>query len=123
LLALLVLLLISWTSVQAARPIENRDTASYIIVGTVNAVYLQETKGYRNYIIELLVEQVIKGEGLNKGDFFRAFCYRRKEGAAGLEFDTQGHMTVPKEGQRVKVFVNQASGQNEGTYPDWVDIL
>ena len=80
-------------------------------IGTVNAVYLQETKGYWNYVIELLVEQAAKGEGLKKGDFFRAFCYQRKEGAAGLEFDTEGHKTVPKEGQRVNVFVNQAGGQ------------
>jgi hypothetical protein len=121
--ALLVLLLIFWTLVQAARPIENRDDASYIVIGTVKAVYLQETKGYRNYVIELLVEQATKGEGLRKGDFFRAFCYQRKAGAAGLEFDTEGHKTVPKEGQRVKVFVNQAGGRYEGIYPDWVDIL
>jgi hypothetical protein len=120
LVGLFVLLLLPWTEVPAMRPIENPDNAYYVVIGTVRAVHMQETKGYRNYTIELTIEQVTKGDGLKKGDSFLASCYQRKKGVDGLEFDSAGHKTVPKEGQRVKVFVKQTG---EGIYPDWVDVL
>jgi hypothetical protein len=120
---LFVLLLLPCTEVPAARPIESRDNAYYVFIGTVRAVHMQETKGYRDYIVELIVEQVTKGDGLKKGASFLAFCYQRKQGVDGLEFDSAGHKTVPKEGQRVRVFVKRADGRNEGIYPDWMDVL
>lgn len=108
---------------RAARPVEKREQADYVIAGAVTAVYSRETTGYREYVIDIRVEQVEKGGGIKKGNTFRAYCYQRKEGKGGLEFDTAGHNTVPKEGQRVKAFVNRAGGRNEGVYPDWIDIV
>jgi hypothetical protein len=105
------------------RPIESREQADYVISGLVTAVYGRETTGYRDYVIEIRVEQVEKGASIARGDTFRAFCYQRKEGKGGLEFDTAGHDTVPKEGQRVKAFVNRAGGRNEGVYPDWIEVV
>ncbi len=105
------------------RPVEKREQADYIVSGVVTAVYGRETRGYQEYVIEMMVEHVEKGAGIKKGDTFRAFCYQRKEGKGGLEFDTAGHNMVPKEGQRVKAFVNRAAGRNEGVYPDWIDIV
>ena len=115
--------LLSAAMARADRPVQKREAATYVVSGTVQAVYVRETKGYREYIVELTIEQVGKGEGLQKRDCFRAFCYQRKQGAGGLEFDTAGHKTIPQEGQRVQVFVNRANGRNEGVYPDWVDVL
>lgn len=106
-----------------ARPAEKREQADYVILGVVAAVYTRETTGYRDYIIEIKVEQIEKGAGIKEGGPFRAFCYQRKEGKSGLEFDTAGHNTVPKEGQRVKAFINRAGGRNEGVYPNWIDIV
>lgn len=108
---------------RAARPVEKREQADYAISGAVTAVYSRETTGYREYVIDIRVEQVEKGAGIKQGNTFRAYCYQRKEGKGGLEFDTAGHNTVPKEGQRVKAFVNRAGGRNEGVYPDWIDIV
>ncbi len=105
------------------RPIEKREQADYILSGVAAAVYARKTTGYWEYIVEITVEQVEKGAGIKTGDPFRAFCYQRKEGKGGLEFDTAGHNTVPKAGQQVKAFINQAGGRNEGVYPDWIDIL
>lgn len=123
---LAVKLLAAWvvavSPAKADRPIEIRDKASHIVTGVVEAVYVQQTKGYSNYIVEIKVEEVEKGAGVAKGDTFRAFCYQRKAGAGGLEFDTAGHDVVPKEGMRVKAFVKHQSGRNEGVYPDWVDV-
>lgn len=105
----------------ADRPNQKRENADYVVVGKVGAVYVRNTEGYREYIIELSVEAVEKGEGLKKGDTLRAFCYQRKEGKGGLEFDSAGHSAVPKEGQRIKAFVNRDRGRHEGVYPNWFD--
>lgn len=105
------------------RPIEKREEADYVVAGVVTAVYTRETAGYRDYIVEIRVETVVKGAGIRQGDSFRAFCYQRKEGKGGLEFDSPGHDTVPREGQRVRAFVNGEGGRNEGVYPDWIDII
>ncbi len=107
----------------AARPVEKREQAEYVVSGEVTAVYSRETAGYREYIVEIEVAEVEKGSGIRNGDTFRAFCYQRKEGKGGLEFDTAGHTTVPKEGQQVKAFANRADGRNEGVYPNWIDIV
>jgi hypothetical protein len=122
-LLVVVVALLGGRPVQAMRPVESREQADYVVSGVVTAVYGRETTGYREYVIEIIVEQVEKGTGIKKGDTFRAFCYQRKKGKGGLEFDTAGHKTVPKEGQRVKAFVNRAGGRNEGAYPDWIDII
>ncbi len=110
-------------TIQAMRPIEKRENADYVISGTVAAVYIRETKGYRDYVVEISVEKVEKGSDIRTGDIFRALCYQRKPGMGGLEFDTAGHKTVPKEGQRVTAFVMRLGGRNEGVSPDWIDIL
>jgi hypothetical protein len=115
--------LLSVGPVKADRPVQKRSRADYVLTGLVTAVYSHDTKGYRQFIVEVRVEKVQKGAGLKKGDLFRAFCYQRKEGVNGLEFDTAGHKTVPTEGQRVTIYVNHARGLNEGVYPDWVDVL
>lgn len=119
---LLMVLALDVTLVPAARPNQKREQADYVVTGVVTAVYSQETTGYRNFIVEIKVEEVEKGDGIKKGDTFRAFCYKRTA-RASIQFDTAGHTTVPEEGQRVKAFVNRARGRNEGVYPNWIDIL
>jgi hypothetical protein len=108
---------------QAARPVQERQKADYVLSGLVTAVYGHESLGYKEYIVEIKVEQVDKGMGIKKGDTFRAFCYQRKEGKASIEFDSAGHKAVPKEGSRIKVFVFHSQGRSEGCYPDWFDVL
>jgi hypothetical protein len=122
-LTLLAVVAVAIQPAKADRPTQKRDKADYVVSGTVNAVYARDTKGYKQYIVEIRVEQVDKGARLKKGDIFRAFCYQRKEGFGGMEFDTSGHKAVPKEGQQIKAFVNSGSGYNEGVYPDWFDVI
>lgn len=109
-------------ALQAERPTEKREQADYVLSGKVTAVYKHESEGYREFIVEIKISQVTKGDGIKKGHTFRAMCYQRKENKGGLEFDTAGHSVVPKEGQQITVFVNRADGRNEGVYPNWVDI-
>jgi hypothetical protein len=122
-LTLLTVVAVAVRTAQADRPDEGRKQADYVISGTVHAVYVQDTKGYRMYVVEIKVEEVEKGARLKKGDTFRAFCYQLKEGFGGLEYDTAGHTAVPKVGQRIKAFVKDGRGRNEGIYPDWFDVI
>jgi hypothetical protein len=109
---------------QAERPDEARKSADYVIFGTVQAVYVQDTKAYRKYIVEIKVQGVEKGTRLKKGDTFRAFCYQRKKGFGGEgEYDAAGHTAVPRLRQRIKAFVKDGRGYNEGIYPNWFDVI
>jgi hypothetical protein len=121
--ALLLVSALSVGVVRAERPTQKRENADYVVTGTVTAVYSQETDGYRNYVIDIRVDKVEKGAGIKKGELFRAFCYQRKPGKGGLKYDSRGHTQVPKEGQKVKAFVNRARGLYEGVYPNWFDVL
>lgn len=124
LLVVAVLALATSVPAWAARPIESRDKATYVLTGRVQAIYARETPGYRQFIVELKVENVIKGEGVEPGDTFRAFCYKLREDVEPSEtFDTMGHKIIPRIGQRVRIYVNNGRGHNEGVYPDWVDVL
>ena len=110
--------------VHAARIEQKRENADYVLTGKVTAVYTLEGQGYNNYIVEIKVADVEKGDGIKKGDYFRAFCYQPNgKGHLSPFDDHHGHKIVPKYGQEVKVFVNRAGGRNEGVFPNWVDIL
>lgn len=119
---LLVVSLFAVEPVRAERLHQKREQADYVVSGVVTAVTSHESAGYRNYVIEIRVEEVEKGAGIKKGETFRATCYRRTA-KASLQFDSAGHTTVPREGQQVKAFVMRAGGRNEGVYPNWIDIL
>lgn len=120
---LFVIAAFSVRPVQAARATQSREKADYVLSGLVMAVYTLEGQGYNNYIVEIKVGDVEKGDGIKKGDYFRAFCYQPNgKGKLSPFDDHHGHKIVPKQGEEVKVFVNRAGGRNEGVYPNWVDI-
>jgi hypothetical protein len=107
----------------AERLPEKRENADIVVTGTVERVYQHESEGYYHYIVELKIEEVEKGENIQPGGTFRAFCYDRKPAAPGSQLSpgSRGHNVIPSESQRIRVFVN--SGSNEGIYPDWADVL
>ena len=120
-----VMLLLSTAMARAGRPNEKRETASYIFSGKVMAVYATGYLGpkdnpSRDFIVEIKVDEVTKGERLKKGDTFRAYCYQNK---SPQPFETRGHTRVPEAGQRIRAYVNDGRGRNEGVYPDWFDVL
>lgn len=120
-LALLVLACLA-TTARADRPPERRSDATYVVTGTVEAVYTADDGEYRRHIVALRIEAAEKGPGLKKGEILYASCYQRKPDAPGINWDS-GHDLVPKVGTRVKAFVNRGDGRNEGVFPNWVDVL
>ncbi len=119
--ALLILAAFAATA-RADRPVENRSEATYVVTGTVAAVYADDGGEYRGYVVAIRIDGVEKGPGLKPGETLYAYCYRRKPDAPGINWDP-GHDVVPKVGARVRAFVNRGDGRNEGVFPNWVDVL
>jgi hypothetical protein len=115
------ILMASVAAVQAARVEETRERAAYVLTGKVQAVYIACTPEHGSYIVEMKVDEVIKGANVKKGDTFRASIYQHKT-RDGI-WDTPGHKIVPKAGDKATIYVKDDHGRNEGIYPDWIDIL
>jgi hypothetical protein len=109
-------------SLYAERPPEDRQDASHVMTGTVEGVYLWQTPRYNYYVIKLRVEKVERGPRIRPDDVFYASCFQRRKNAP-REPSPQGHTHVPQLNQRIKVYVNDRHGENEGVYPDWFDVL
>jgi hypothetical protein len=101
--------------VSAERPVQKRDRADYVLSGPVTAVYARDTKGYWQFIVEIRIEKVYKGSGLKKGDTFRAFCYQRKKGFGGLQYDTPGTSWFRRRASRSKSSSTASAGATRGS--------
>jgi hypothetical protein len=116
------------TTVQAERAPEERSKATHVLTGTVEAVFVSESKTVRSYIVAINIESMDKGDGYKEGERFYASCYQRKKSDKVLDKNEllaydPGHDLVPEIGQRIKVFVHRRGGKFEGVFPDWVDVL
>lgn len=107
----------------ADRPNESRNAASHVIVGEVVAVYVSETKSYKHYAVAIEIEQVERGRELLQQEVVYVTCYQRKPGQSSLDADSEGHLSVPTAGKRVRVFLQGQRGRYEGLYADWMDVL
>jgi hypothetical protein len=120
---------------------EDRRGATHVILGTVAGVYSREEKGTRNFLVEIAIEKVEKGDGFRPGGTFYVGCYLwipdyykgkklTKEDENHLAFRGSDYGAVPKEGDRVRVyakhdaiFANGRPGKYSGVYPDWFDVV
>ena len=116
----------------AERAPEDRDEATHIAVGKVEAVYSRTEKGFHYYLVEIAVEKATKGEGLKAGDTLYARCYRwnsdyyKDKTEAEKKRALLSHSSYggpPKEGERVRVYLKRQSGKYVGVYPEWYDVL
>jgi hypothetical protein len=110
------------TTVRADRPTEKRSEATYVVSGVVEGVFTSDGGEYRGYVVAIRIDAIEKGPGLKQGEVLYASCYQRKPDAPGINWDP-GHDLVPKVGARIRAFVNRGDGRNEGTFPNWVDVL
>jgi hypothetical protein len=105
----------------AERPKESPDSASHIVTGTVSKVFSREGKSTDEYLVQVRIDGIEKGEGYRKGGYIYAYAFRRTSDKA--EPAAAGHTSVPKEGQRIKAWIKRGSGQMEALYPDWFEAL
>ncbi len=62
-LAAALVLCFAVSATLAERPTEKREDADIVLTGRVSAVYARDTLGYRDYIIEVKVDEVTRGRG------------------------------------------------------------
>jgi hypothetical protein len=101
-------------------PRESREKADYVVSGVVEGVFARDSGHYNHYVVELRVDSVETGIGLEKTKTLYVSCFRRKA-TARPETAASGHELPPKEGQRIKAFVKNGKGKHAGIYPDWYD--
>jgi hypothetical protein len=118
----------------AERAPEERSTASHVIIGKVEGVYVRETPSTRDYIVEIAIEKVEKGKGPRAKSTVYVGCYlwntsegkgkklsskdKKRKAMRGPAYDG-----VPKEGDRVKVWAKWKDGKYFGVFPSWYDVL
>lgn len=106
----------------AEREVEPPDAASHVVTGSVQRVFTRSGENDREYVVQIRVDGVEKGEGYQKGDYIYAYAFKRKPDAP-LEPAASGHDSVPVEGQRVRARIKRGNGLMEALYPFWYDVL
>ena len=132
-------------------PLEKKSEATHIVTGEVKALYSwnKETNLYgpgtilTQFLIEIEVQSVEKGEGLKAGELVYVRSWRLKRiGANGWSRDTDGtirvtavgpngHFVIPQKGERIRAFLAYgeyaATAQTDNAYavvyPNGIDVL
>jgi hypothetical protein len=100
---------------------ESRDEATDVFTGKVVSVYKQTTRSHDQYVVEIAVDKVEKGDTARSGATVYTFCFKKRP-----DFDKPtgaGHKLIPEIGQQLKVYIKHDNGRNSGIYPDWADVL
>lgn len=117
-LIILILSAVGISNLTAERMDGLRSEATYALTGEVMHIYVSSTEKYLHYIVELEIGSVERGKGIQAGERFYVYSFKRKVGAPLEEF-ARGHKDHPKVGETIRAFVNRADGKNEAVYPDW----
>jgi hypothetical protein len=110
----------------AERPTEPRESASYVVTGTVSKLFTRDPgddSEFVDHIVQIRIEGVERGDGYGKGDFIYTSVMRRKPGARTDLPGIGGHRGLPEEGQRIRAWIKHARGKMEGLYPRWFEVL
>ena len=130
----------AWAERIPLSPEDKAKEATHIVTGVVKAVFSREAetttygKGTleTHYLLEIEVQGVEKGKGLEKGDIVYARCWRlKKHGAAGAMPGPSGHFGIPSGGERVRAFLAKGpygpTGQGDNgwavVYPNGIESL
>jgi hypothetical protein len=122
------------TTAPAERAPESKKSATHVVIGTVEGVYLREADGTRHYLVEIAIEKPLKGTGLKPGGTLYVGCYLwgqsknkgkklSKKEEKRLIMRGAAYDGVPKEGQRIRVYAKGQGGKYVGVYPSWYDVL
>jgi len=137
----IVLLTASWSAAERVPldPEQLKKESTHIVTGVIKAKYGRdvESKLYgagsveTQYVVEIEIDAIEKGDELKPKDFVYGRCWRlKKHGALGLVPGPSGH-SIPDEGQRVRVYLARGkyspTGQNDRgfavVYPNGFETL
>lgn len=118
---LLVLATIS-VEVRAERRPDSPSDASIVVTGSVEKIFHRDTTEQHQYMVQIRIEKVEKGDNLKVGEWLPVYCFQRKADAPRRPAES-GHKAVPTEGQRIRALAKSRRGILEGLYPDWFSVL
>jgi len=118
----LILLAALAANMYAERPKESPDKTTFVVTGTVKKVFERNAGSYFEYMVQIRIEEVKKGENLKPKQYIYAYSFRRKPDAP-LEPSASCHIKPPKEGQRIRAHIKHNRGTMEGIYPNWFEVL
>lgn len=119
-LVLVVVAFCAWA--RAERPTEPVSKADYIVVGKVTKVFHRDFSSQDQYVVQIRIEEIEKGEGYRPRDFIFAYAFQRKSGLPP-EPSASGHSAIPEEGQRIRARIKRGNGEMEALYPEWFEVL
>lgn len=102
-------------------PAALRKHASHIVVGKVNAIYsrvrMHGKMRVTNYIAEVKVKAVEKGEGIGEGSlqYVRYWSQEWTGGFEDMPVGTSGHRGLPGEGETVRIYLARNSNDGFGS--------
>ena len=130
-LVVILVLLVSTHHSWAARLPEKRESATHILSGLVQRVYVEKTMAdseFQGVIVEIRVDTMEMGTGFKRGDLVHVLFYEPNPSyrPTGVPRGPNGggpHRYVPKKGEIVKVFLKGRHGNYSAVWPDGVDVL
>jgi hypothetical protein len=133
-LAALSTLCFSHSITHAERAPEEKSAASHVVVGVVEGVYVRKENGTFYYMVEIAIEKVEKGEGIKAGGTLYVSCYRHdpnwlrgkdlsEKEKKEFAFRGSSYESVPKEGERIRVYAKQWGSKYSAIFPSWYDAM
>ena len=104
-------------------PADPRESATYVVAGKVTKVFARDNDGFTDFVVQIRIDDIEKGEGYRSGDFIYAYAFKRKAGGSTGEPGIGGHREIPKEGQHIKAWIKHAKGRMDALYPKWFEVL
>ncbi|MGC1275319.1 MAG: hypothetical protein WBC44_16555 [Planctomycetaceae bacterium] len=120
--SVLVIVVACCAWLRAERPTEPVSKADFVVVGKVTKVFHRDFSSQDEYVIQIRIEEIEKGEGYRLRDLIFAYAFQRKPGLP-LEPSASGHIAIPEEGQRIRARIKRGNGEMEALYPEWFEVL
>ena len=105
----------------AERAPEDRNTATVIVRGSVEAIDEWWSLEFDYYRIWIRVDSVERGPSIRPGDRVAVSCFRWSRHLLGS--GESGHDSIPEVGDRIRAFARGAGTEYRGNYPDWYDLI
>jgi len=120
--AALTLMALLAAAAHAEKAPEDKEKAEFVLTGKVMRVYSRGEGRLTEYIVQMSVQEVHKGEGVKKGDAFYIYCFQKSRPLIPVA-EPRGHSAVPKEGQVIKAYVHDRAGRHEANYSHWFEVV
>ena len=115
--------LLAASAASAERAPEDKEKATHVLTGKVAKVFTRRDGRLTEYVVQMIVSEVHKGEGVKEGDAFYAYVFMKSPPLFGFVAEPRGHSAVPKEGQTIKAWIQDRAGRHEGNYKDWFETV